>query len=246
MPRSNRPGASIRLLRRLVSWFGVRLQRAEALVARATLPQFATPATGLEMQFPRSIESPERIYLGSDVKLGPNSVLRVLKSYPGSWLRHPDGEHVTMSFDSELHIGDRVTATAALGITVFHRVTIEDDVTFAGNVFIADGTLANTRGDVPYKYQGIAPIAPVRIGRGSWIGKNVFVMPGVTIGAHVIIGANAVVTSDIPAGCIAVGAPARVVSRWDSTHERWLPVDEAEVVSKGVDASPAAGARTHA
>ena len=243
MPRSNRP--MFRLLRRLVSWFGVRLLRAETIVARASLPRFATPAMGLEIQFPRNIEAPERIYLGSDVKLGPNCVLRAKTSYPGSWLRHPDGEHVAMSFDPELHIGDRVTATAALGITVFDRVTIEDDVTFAKNVFIADGTHASTRGDVPYKYQGIDSIAPVRIGQGSWIGNNVVIMPGVTIGAYAIIGANSVVTRDVPAGCIAVGAPARIVSRWDSTHERWLPPDEATAVLTGGDAQTTASERTH-
>lgn len=238
MQQPTRPRLSSRLFRFLVAWFGTRWKRAESMVANASLPRFATAAPGLEIQFPRIIEAPERIYLGSDVKLGPGCVLRAKTSYPGSWLSHPDGEHEVNAFDPQLHIGDRVTATAALGITVFHRVTIEDDVTFGADVFIADGTHATTRGDVPYKYQGIDSVAPVRIGRGSWIGKNVVIMPGVSIGAYVVVGANAVVTGDVPDGSIAVGAPARVISRWDPTRERWRATDEATTERSGEDAVP--------
>ena len=52
---------------------------------------------------------------------------------------------------------------------------------------------------------------PVNIGKNVWTGTNVCIMPGVSIGNGAIIGANSVVTHDIPEAAVAVGAPARVV-----------------------------------
>ena len=58
------------------------------------------------------------------------------------------------------------------------------------------------------------PEDPVRIGWGSWLGTNTVVLPGVSIGRHVAVGAGAVVTSDLPDNAVAVGAPARVVKQY--------------------------------
>jgi maltose O-acetyltransferase len=52
---------------------------------------------------------------------------------------------------------------------------------------------------------------PVRVGAGSWLGIGVAVLPGVTIGEGCVVGANAVVTSDLPDYSIAVGVPARIL-----------------------------------
>lgn len=209
-----------RIGRRLGVELGVLVHKAKSGVASRTLPAFATRGSGLVIDLPREIGHPERIHIGRDVKLGPNSVLKVKTRNPGSWLRHPEGDHVEQVFDAVLRIGNRVTATAALQVTVYSSVTIEDDVMFAANVFVADGTHARTRGDVPYKFQGIDPIAPVTIRQGAWIGQNVVVMPGVTIGVCALVGSNSVVSEDVPDGAIAVGAPARVVRRWqdDAWH----------------------------
>ncbi|MDD2402752.1 MAG: sugar O-acetyltransferase [Clostridia bacterium] len=52
---------------------------------------------------------------------------------------------------------------------------------------------------------------PVIIGDNIWIGGNAVILPGVTIGSNTVIGAGSVVTKDIPANCVAVGNPCRVV-----------------------------------
>ena len=61
------------------------------------------------------------------------------------------------------------------------------------------------KGNKVYKYSN------VEIGDNCWIGANVFINPGVKIGDFVVIGANSVVTKDIPSYSIAVGCPARVI-----------------------------------
>jgi acetyltransferase-like isoleucine patch superfamily enzyme len=68
------------------------------------------------------------------------------------------------------------------------------------------------------------PERPVVIGDGSWLGHGAVVLPGVTIGKHVVIGANSVVTKDIPDVSVAVGSPARVIRQYDETLG-WVNVD---------------------
>ena len=64
--------------------------------------------------------------------------------------------------------------------------------------------------------------AQVRIGECTFLGANAVVLMGTTIGSHCIVGAGAVVTSDIPDNSVAVGVPARVVGSVDPTDGRTL------------------------
>lgn len=114
-------------------------------------------------------------------------------------------------------------------MAALQAITIEDDVMLAGNVFISDGSHGLEHADMPYKFQPMSRIAPVTIKRGCWIGQNVVVLPGVTIGEMAIVGANSVVTQDVPARSIAAGCPARVVKRWDPQALMWRPA--ASVIS---------------
>ena len=149
------------------------------------------------------------MYIGSNVKMGPGCIIKVSTHYPGSWMRHPDGKHISQTFNPALVIGNNVTVTSALHLAAADRITIGDDVMFASNVFITDFSHGYDRADVPYKYQGLSRIAPVTIKKGSWIGQNVVILPGVTIGENVIIGANSVVRKSLPDRCIAAGNPAK-------------------------------------
>lgn len=65
-------------------------------------------------------------------------------------------------------------------------------------------------------YTGFHAREPATIGNNVWLGNNVCVMPEVTIGDGAIIGANSVVTHDIPAYCMAAGVPARVIKQMTS------------------------------
>ncbi len=68
-----------------------------------------------------------------------------------------------------------------------------------------------------YKWrdQGLEKALPVKIGSHCWLGANVSVMPGVTIGDGCVIAAGAVVTKDIPDNSLAAGVPARVIRTID-------------------------------
>lgn len=197
----------------------------QAAVA-ADLPRFANAPRNLKIELPRRIFEPHCMHFGDDVNIGPGSLLVAQTHYPSDVMRHPHDTRAPQRFDPTIRIGHRVTATGGLTLAAMHQITIEDDVMLAGNVFVSDGSHGFQGVDTPYKYQPMWRIAAVAIRRGCWIGQNVVIMPGVTIGEMSIIGANSVVMDDVPPRSIAVGAPARVVKRWDAGLGAWRRVDQ--------------------
>ena len=89
-------------------------------------------------------------------------------------------------------------------------------VTFGDNVFVAPGCGFYTAGhplDAEQRNKGLEYARPIKVGSNVWIGGNVCVLPGVTIGDNCVIGAGSVVTRDIPSGAVAAGNPCRVLRR---------------------------------
>ena len=99
-----------------------------------------------------------------------------------------------------------------------HNVTILDGakVTFGDNVFIAPNCVFSTAGhaiDSEQRGRGLEIALPITVGDNVWIGTNVSVLPGVTIGSDTIIGAGSVVNKSIPSGVIAAGNPCKVIRK---------------------------------
>lgn len=188
------------------------------------LPDFANDQVGLKIDTPYRIKGSVRIFLGDDVSLGPNCFLYASKGF-----HEPDApkEHQrerTQIFDSAVYIGNRVRSRSGLQIVAMKRIDIGDDVIFAANVFVSDGTHGYANADEPYRYQPIGNIKPVNIQKGCWIGQNAVIMPGVSIGENSIIGANSVVTKNVPPRSIAVGTPAKVTKTWNVRTRTWMKV----------------------
>jgi len=215
-----------KIFRKLIIKLGVLLYRESAAIARITLPEFANNPDNLSIALPRRIINPEYMFLGDNINIGPGSLLLALKEYPGSFAKHPHKELPNQNFTPRISIGNRVTSTSNLQIGAHTDITMEDDVLFASNVSITDGLHGYENANEPYKYQKISKINPIHIKRGCWIGNNVVILPGVTIGELSIIGANSVVTENIPDRSIAVGSPARVIKKWDDIKQRWVSNDK--------------------
>jgi len=86
---------------------------------------------------------------------------------------------------------------------------IDDELEDENYSYIDD----NGNFDESINYTFVNTKKPVKIGKRCWIGINSIILPGVTIGDNVVIGAGSVVTSDIPSNMIAVGSPARVIRK---------------------------------
>lgn len=94
----------------------------------------------------------------------------------------------------------------------------------ADKVFISDNLHGYEDTRTPVMKQPIRQLAQVTIGDGSWIGENVCII-GASVGKHCIIGANSVVTHDIPDYCVAVGSPARVIKKYNTQSGAWEKVN---------------------
>ena len=117
---------------------------------------------------------------------------------------------MTVECHGILNVGKRVIFGHHCTIAARERIEIGDDCMFAEMVSIRDHDHAFTNVEVPYREQGFT-CAPVRIGRNVWVAAKVTVCKGVFIGDNCIIGANAVLTKNIPSNSLAVGIPARVI-----------------------------------
>ena len=96
-------------------------------------------------------------------------------------------------------------------VAAVELVEIGEHCMFANGCFVTDGNHRFDDPDKPVPWQGFTTKGPTRIGDNVWCGANVVVTSGVTIGERCVIGANSVVTTDIPPFSIAAGAPARVL-----------------------------------
>jgi lipopolysaccharide O-acetyltransferase len=126
-----------------------------------------------------------------------------------------------------LIIGNDVQMNDSVHIGAAELVVIGDHTLIASRVFITDHShgvydrsdISSSPGVIPLDRPIVAK--PVRIGCNVWLGEQVCILPGVTIGDGAVIGACSVVTKDIPARCVAVGNPARVIRQWDDTSREW-------------------------
>jgi maltose O-acetyltransferase len=105
-------------------------------------------------------------------------------------------------------VGARTFVNFGLVALDVARVTIGDDVQLGPCVQLLTPTHPLEPELRRAKWEAAAPVT---IGDNVWLGGGVIVCPGVTIGADTVVGAGAVVTSDLPEGVLAVGNPARVV-----------------------------------
>lgn len=123
-----------------------------------------------------------------------------------------------------VRIGDNVHIAAS------DCVEIGDECLFASKIFISDTSHGSygENGSSPDIPPNVRPLVacPVHIGKNVWLGENVVVLAGVSIGDGCIVGANATVTKSLPAGSIAVGSPAKVVKTYNPKTGAWEKVED--------------------
>ena len=136
------------------------------------------------------------------------------------------GVHVDIDFHCEcgkhIFVGDRVIINMNCTLVDNNRIDIGNNVLIAPNVQIYTATHSpkvhermvqdwEEGQDICLTYA-----LPVKIEDGAWIGGGTIILPGVTIGRNSVIGAGSVVTRSIPANCVAVGNPCRVIKLIDN------------------------------
>lgn len=127
--------------------------------------------------------------------------------------------------DCELIIGDGCRIGNFNHIYATKSIRLGKNVLTADKVYISDNLHGYEDISMPIIQQQIKQIETVTIGDNAWIGENVCIL-GANIGRHCVIGANSVVTKDIPDYCVAVGAPAKIIKRFCFEKNEWLKTNE--------------------
>lgn len=144
------------------------------------------------------------ISLADNVIIGERCIIEVYDSYQNQ------------TFKPQLSIGDNSHIGDDCHITCNNEIIIGNNVLMGRKIFITDNAHGASLRDLldinPYK-RPLSSKGPVIIEDNVWIGEMVCIMPGVRIGKSSIIGANAVVTKDVPPYCVVGGNPAKVIKQ---------------------------------
>lgn len=138
----------------------------------------------------------------------PDRVLRRLLGEVGTgcWVEAP----FHCDYGAHIRFGSRVYVNMACIFLDAASITLGDDVQIGPGVQLL--TSDHPR-DALERTRGLESALPISIGARSWLGGGVIVLPGVEIGADVIVGAGSVVTRPLETGVVAAGNPCRVISR---------------------------------
>ena len=132
------------------------------------------------------------------LEIGPHALFE-----PDVWITMPSPARITIGGGSLFNIGVMIAA--------LELVEIGEHCMFANGCMITDSDHRYDDRAKPVPWQGFKSKGPIRIGDNVWCGAHVVITSGVTIGERCVIGANSVVTRDIPPYSVAAGAPASVL-----------------------------------
>lgn len=121
---------------------------------------------------------------------------------------------------AQIIIGSRVRISYFAHIVATHKITIGDNVNIGNSLYLSDNIHGYEDINTPIRDQKLVQKNEVVIGSDTWLGERVSII-GCKIGHHCVIGAHSVVTKDIPDYCVAVGAPAKIIKRYDFDTKTW-------------------------
>ena len=129
--------------------------------------------------------------------------------------------------NAKIIIGDNIRIAHHFQISCANKVEIKSNVNIGPFVFITDHNHKFENPNIPIKDQGLYMVENTSaiIGEDTWIGAKVTIIGNVHVGKHCVIGANSVVTKDIPDYCVAVGSPAKVIKKYNFESCKWEKVN---------------------
>jgi acetyltransferase-like isoleucine patch superfamily enzyme len=162
---------------------------------------------------PLEIIGGKYISIGNNVAIGKNGVISAWDNY------------MNVKYTPRLTLGNDIIIGNYCHITSINRIEIKNGALMGKWVTITDNAHGRSEEEdllIPPVKRNLYSPGPVIIDENVWIGDKVTILPNVYIGKNAIIGANSVVTKDIPDNCVAAGVPAKVIkiiSRPDTEHK---------------------------
>lgn len=176
--------------------------KIDSLYDHAVRHRFASIGKGVYIGRLAQLVGPQHIHIADGVSIGRGCFLLALDNY--------QGQHLTpcVTIGKNVIIGPCCHITSINGITIGNHTLIGKWVTITDNAHGSTPELST-----PPILRPLTSKGKVTIGRNVWIGDKATILPGITIGDGAIIGANAVVTHDVPPLSVAVGNPARIIEK---------------------------------
>jgi acetyltransferase-like isoleucine patch superfamily enzyme len=161
---------------------------------------------------PWIVEGSSRIHIGERTTILNGPWLSAIEQYAGH------------SHQPRIEIGDDVYIGHHCCLTAIDAITIASGCVLSEYVYITDFMHGFRPDRGLIMQQPLESKGPVQIGEHTFLGYRVSVMPGVTLGAHCIVGAHSVVTHSFPAYSMIAGSPARLLKVYSPSTETWEPV----------------------
>lgn len=158
-------------------------------------------------------------YIGMNIKF----VNRGKISLYGNVIMRPSSHYYANTSWSQIEIHEGTEIGNHSTISSYNKIIIGKNVLTGPYVFISDHNHEYADPDIPICMQGVRckDSDKIVIGEGTWIGTNAVIVGNIRIGKHCVIGANSVVTKDIPDYCVAAGIPARIIRKYNHTTNKW-------------------------
>ena len=176
----------------------------EFLKMRITLSKMQLCGKNLSIHRSVRFKNPHNISIGDNCYIARDGIVE-------TWTQYNDKKYVP-----SITFGNNVKINARCHIGAINRIEVKDDVLMGSNVMIMDhahGCNSVQEKDIHPAERDLYSKGPIVIGEKVWICENAVILGGVTIGDGAVIGANAVVTKDVPPYTIVGGSPAKVVKK---------------------------------
>jgi len=157
---------------------------------------------------PCMINNKNCIYIGKNVFIRNNARIEAVVEYEG------------LVYNPKIKINDYVSIEQNLHLTCAEEIEIGKNTAIAANVTITDIHHSYDDINIPIERQKLK-VVPIKIGEDCKIYNNAVILQGISIGKHVTVAANSVVTKNIPDYCVAVGIPAKIVKRYNFDTKQW-------------------------
>lgn len=166
-----------------------------------------TMGAGTRVYYPCSLHGggSQNINIGENTCIQSHCIL-------GCWLNYNND----LNHSSSIIIGNNCTIGEYCQISAIKKITIGNGLLTGRYVYIGDnshGGLSWREASIPPARRELKSKGEIIIGNNVWVGERVTILGGITIGDNVIIGANSVVTHDVPSNSVVAGVPARIVKQ---------------------------------
>ena len=164
---------------------------------------------GSIVEKPMFIMGKKNIFIGCNVQIRDGARIEAISEY---------GEQ---KLNPVIRIGDNTSIEQRLHMTCANQITIGHDVTISADVLITDNSHGIQNINQNVRLQPLK-VGITEIGDYSFIGAGCKILAGVNIGKNSIVGANSVVTCDVPNYCMVAGVPAKILKTFDFGLNKWV------------------------